>query len=222
LLILKNIIKNYSVEGKVINVLKGVDLSIQQGERIALTGKSGAGKSTLLNIIATIEKPSKGEIIIDNKNPLLMSDTKMSLFRNKNIGIVFQFHHLLPEFNALENVAMPLLIARESKSAFERAKYMLEKVGLSSRIDHKPAELSGGEQQRVAIARALITSPRILLLDEPTGNLDEETAKMILDLTLFLAEEHKLTTIFVTHNKRFVDKMQKSFYLKEGVLCRQN
>lgn len=216
---LKNIEKHYIIEGRKIEVLKGIDLLLNQGDKISLTGKSGAGKSTLLNVIATLEKPDNGEILINGENPLSMKDRKLSSFRNREIGIVYQFHHLLPEFSALENVAMPYMIRNKQHEAFSMATEMLIKVGLKDRMNHKPAELSGGEQQRIAIARALITSPNILLLDEPTGNLDEETAEMILDLIFDLTNEKNLTTIFVTHNKVFAEKMHKTVYLKEGKIC---
>ncbi len=219
MLTLEHIKKDYIIEGKRIEVLKDVNLHLEAGDRIALTGKSGTGKSTLLNIIATIENPDAGMLTINGEQPVRMGDRKLSAFRNRQIGIVFQFHHLLPEFTALENAAMPLIIGGKGKAAFDTAKEMLARVGLEHRFEHKPAELSGGEQQRVAIARALVTHPNILLLDEPTGNLDDETGRMILDLIISLADEHRLTTVFVTHNRSFVGRMAKHCELKQGVLC---
>lgn len=216
---LTNIRKDFFIESKKIEVLKSVNLELGVGEMISLTGKSGAGKSTLINIIATIERPDGGEVLIKGENIMKMGDSKMSRFRNREIGIVFQFHHLLPEFTALENVAMPLMIAGKMNESLNEAREMLKRVGLEKRLEHKPAELSGGEQQRVAVARALVTSPSLLLLDEPTGNLDEDTGTVILKLIMDLAREKALTTIFVTHNKSFARRMEKTYDLKHGELC---
>jgi lipoprotein-releasing system ATP-binding protein len=218
ILVLENIKKSYFVEGHRIDVLKGVDLTLHKGEQISLTGKSGAGKSTLLNIMATLERPDSGNILFNGTDPVKMSDAKLSSFRNREIGIVFQFHHLLPEFTALENVAIPLMLSISKKESLKKAEAMLERVGLSERLNHKPAELSGGEQQRVAIARALINDPSLLLMDEPTGNLDNETGKMIIELILSIAKERELTTLFVTHNKLFASEMGRMIEIKEGVV----
>lgn len=215
---MQNVAKSYFIEGRRIDVLKGVNLSVSKGERLSLTGKSGAGKSTLLNIIATLERPDSGSLLLDGLDPVKLSDSKLSSFRNRQIGIVFQFHHLLPEFTALENVAIPLMIQISKKTAFARAKEMLGRVGLSERLDHKPAELSGGEQQRVAIARAVVTEPSMLLMDEPTGNLDNDTGKMIIELILSIAQERTLTTLFVTHNRVFAGEMGRIIELKDGVI----
>ncbi len=216
---LNNIKKDYFIEGHKIEVLKGINLEISEGDMISLVGKSGAGKSTLLNIIATLEKPDSGEISINGENPSLLKDKKLSKFRNREVGIVFQFHYLLQEFTALENVAMANMIGGNGNS-YKKAEEMLIKVGLQERLHHKPAELSGGEQQRVAIARALVTEPNILLLDEPTGNLDDETGSMVWDLIMKLVKEHKTTTIFVTHNRRFAELTGCTYHLEQGVLCR--
>ena len=216
---LENIKKSYFVEGHRIDVLRGVNLEMKEGERLSLTGKSGSGKSTLLNIMATLEKPDSGKMLLKGEDPATFSDAKLSAFRNREIGIVFQFHHLLPEFTALENAAIPLMLTHSKKESFEKAENMLERVGLSHRLNHKPAELSGGEQQRVAIARALITSPSLLLMDEPTGNLDNETGKMIIALILSVAEERNLTTLFVTHNRDFAAEMGRVIEINEGVIC---
>ena len=215
---LENIRKSYFVEGHRIDVLRGVNLEMKEGERLSLTGKSGSGKSTLLNIMATLEKPDSGKMLLKGEDPATFSDAKLSAFRNREIGIVFQFHHLLPEFTALENAAIPLMLTHSKKESFERAENMLERVGLAHRLNHKPAELSGGEQQRVAIARALITSPSLLLMDEPTGNLDNETGKMIIALILSVAEERNLTTLFVTHNRDFATEMGRVIEINEGVV----
>ena len=216
---LENIKKSYFIEGHRIDVLRGVSLEMKEGERLSLTGKSGSGKSTLLNIMATLEKPDSGKMLLKGEDPATFSDAKLSAFRNREIGIVFQFHHLLPEFTALENAAIPLMLTHSKKESFEKAENMLERVGLSHRLNHKPAELSGGEQQRVAIARALITSPSLLLMDEPTGNLDNETGKMIIALILSVAEERNLTTLFVTHNRDFAAEMGRVIEINEGVIC---
>lgn len=218
MLALSHIAKSYTIEGKTITVLRDVNLELPAGARMSLVGKSGAGKSTLLSIIATIERCDAGQLRIGGEDTAAMNDTKLSRFRNAMVGVVFQFHHLLPEFTALENVAMPLLIGRRVKEAFGEAALLLERVGLADRMEHKPAELSGGEQQRVSIARALVMRPKILLLDEPTGNLDEETGLVILDLVLSLADEHTLTTLFVTHNKSFARRMERNYELKDGML----
>ncbi|MCK5807726.1 ABC transporter ATP-binding protein [bacterium] len=220
ILSLNKIHKHYDIEGHRLDVLNGVDFLLHQGDKVALTGKSGAGKSTLMNIIATIEYPDEGSVEIDEQKPFLMSDHKLSLFRNRHIGVVFQFHHLLPEFNALENVMMPLLIAGKRGEAQQKAEIILERVGLADRMRHKPAELSGGEQQRIAIARAVVTAPSLLLLDEPTGNLDHETGKKIIGLIHSIAEEHRLTTIFVTHNQIYAGEMDITYSLEQGVVCR--
>jgi lipoprotein-releasing system ATP-binding protein len=218
ILTMKDIRKSYTVEGTTIDVLNGVSLSLERGSRVSLTGKSGAGKSTLLNIIGTLERPDSGEILFDGVDPSKMADGKLSRFRNREIGIVFQFHHLLPEFTAKENVAIPLMITQSKKEAFKKAAEILERVGLGQRMEHKPAELSGGEQQRVAIARAVSTEPSLLLMDEPTGNLDNDTGKMIIDLILSIAQERDLTTLFVTHNRKFAHDMGRIIELENGVI----
>ncbi len=218
ILTLENIKKSYFVEGHRIDVLRGVNLTMKAGERLSLTGKSGSGKSTLLNIMATLEKPDSGRLLIKGEDPAKFSDSRLSAFRNREIGIVFQFHHLLPEFTAVENAAIPLMLTCPKKESLEKAATMLERVGLSHRLNHKPAELSGGEQQRVAIARALVTEPSLLLMDEPTGNLDNETGKMIIALILSIAEERNLTTLFVTHNREFAAEMGRGIEINEGVV----
>jgi len=218
ILTMKDIRKSYTVEGTTIDVLNGVSLSLERGSRVSLTGKSGAGKSTLLNLIGTLERPDSGQILFDGVDPSKMADGKLSRFRNKEIGIVFQFHHLLPEFTAHENVAIPLMITQSKKEALRKAADILERVGLGQRMEHKPAELSGGEQQRVAIARAVSMEPSLLLMDEPTGNLDNDTGKMIIDLILSIAQERDLTTLFVTHNRKFASDMGRIIELDNGVI----
>ena len=218
ILSMRNITKSYEVEGHRIDVLKGIDLDLPANERVSLTGKSGSGKSTLLNIMATLETPDSGEFLLKGVSPTAMSDRALSMFRNKEIGIVFQFHHLLPEFTALENVAVPLMLYRSRRESMQRAEAMLGRVGLEHRLNHKPAELSGGEQQRVAIARALVNEPSLLLMDEPTGNLDNETGQKIIDLISSIADERNLTTLFVTHNTEFALKMGRVIEIREGVI----
>ncbi len=193
--------KTYHLAGKAIPVLRGVDLSVAAGERLAIVGASGSGKSTLLHLIGTLDYLDEGDIHLGGESIVGRDSTSLAVLRSQKIGFVFQFHHLLPEFTSLENVMMPALIARRSKSeAKQRAEMLLAELGLSDRLIHKPGELSGGEQQRVALARALILEPGLLLADEVTGNLDRETALGIHDLLLRINEERKLTLIVVTHN----------------------
>jgi lipoprotein-releasing system ATP-binding protein len=194
---------------------------VKAGEQIAIMGPSGSGKSTFLHLLGGLEKPSSGEIRILEKNLEQLSEKKRSEWRNRSLGFIYQFHHLLPEFTALENVAMPLLIAKEKldkRHINERAIYLLESVGLSHRLQHKPAKLSGGERQRVAIARALAMNPRCILADEPTGNLDQKTAEIIIELLLNLNRTFQTSLLIVTHDESLAAKMDKIFYLSEGKL----
>lgn len=194
--------KSYYLEGREIPVLKDININIKSGDLISLTGPSGVGKSTFLHVLGTLDTPSSGSILYDQNNIMTWSDTKKAQFRNQNIGYVFQFHHLLSEFDACENVMMPLLMRRMKKTkAMGKAKEILSFVGLSERFNHKPGELSGGEQQRVALARALAHEPSVLLADEPTGNLDEKTGQAIIDLILDYNRRFGLTVLLVTHNK---------------------
>ncbi len=200
-----------------LQVLKGVNLTVKHGEVVSIVGSSGAGKSTLLHIIGTIDKPDKGELILDGKNPFSLNDTLLSKFRNEKIGFVFQFHHLLPEFTAIENVCIPLFLnGIKTKEANERATYLLNKLGLSSRMQHKPSELSGGEQQRVAVARALINNPLVVLADEPSGNLDSQNARELHKLFFDLRDEFKQTFIIVTHNEELADMADRKLAMKDG------
>ncbi len=206
--------KSYFLNKQQIPVLLGVNLSITSGDFVSLTGTSGVGKSTLLHILGTLDSPTKGEVKLADINVFAEKPDRIAQFRNQNIGFVFQFHHLLPEFSALENVAIPLLIRREKKQAAqEKALEMLVRVGLSHRFNHKPGELSGGEQQRVALARALVTSPQLLLADEPTGNLDEETGARIIELMQQINHEQKVTVIIVTHNLRLAKQARRQLIL---------
>jgi len=214
---LENIHKSFTLNGLIIPVLKGIDLVVERGESLAVTGASGAGKSTLLNIMGTLEQPTEGNVRFENRNLREMGEGELCVLRNRRIGFVFQFHHLLPEFNALENTFIPALIARTGKQeAMERAAEILVKVGLEHRLKHRVGELSGGEQQRVAIARALVMKPNLLLGDEPTGNLDANTGEGIVDLLLQLNEEGSLTMVIATHNHRLAERMSRQLEIIDG------
>ncbi|MCL1850849.1 MAG: ABC transporter ATP-binding protein [Bacteroidetes bacterium] len=200
-----------------LKVLKGIDLEIPEGEVIAICGASGAGKSTLLHIIGTLDKPDKGEVLFDSTSIFALKDEELSLFRNQNIGFVFQFHHLLPEFTAVENVALPAMIAGESKkNAIKKAQDMLQIMQLSERFLHKPAQLSGGEQQRVAVARALINNPKVVLADEPSGNLDTEHAKNLHQLFFDLRDKFQKTFVIVTHNEELAKLSDRKIIIRDG------
>jgi len=217
LLKVNNLTKTFTNKGSKTEVLKNISLDINKGDKCAITGPSGAGKSTLLNIIGTLDKPSSGMVLYRNTNLFSYSKKELAEFRNNKLGFIFQFHHLLPEFNALENTIMPALIAGKNKSSMEEKGFqLLEKMGLKNRITHKPGEMSGGEQQRVAVARALIMEPEIVLADEPTGNLDTPTGREVFDLLLKLNNELKTTLIIVTHNEEFALKMSRRIVLVDG------
>ena len=214
---IKNLQKTFLLNGNKIEVLKGIDLTIADGQSLAVVGVSGAGKSTLLHILGTLDHPTGGEVLFDGVDVFSWPEKRLSDFRNGRIGFVFQFNNLLPEFTALENVMMPALIRRISKGeARKRAEAILEEVGLGDRVRHKPGELSGGEQQRVALARALVLEPQILLADEPTGNLDTETGKRIEDSIISLNKRKGLTLIVVTHNTSLADRMSERIGLSDG------
>jgi lipoprotein-releasing system ATP-binding protein len=216
---LTDIYKSYEHNGNTIDVLKGISITINQGDTLAIIGASGAGKSTLLNIMGGLERPSSGHLKIQGKSIIDLDETALCRMRNKEIGFVFQFHHLLPEFNAMENTLMPALISRmRINEATEMAKNMLAKVGLENRLSHRVGELSGGEQQRVAIARALMMRPKVLLADEPTGNLDRNTGKEVVDLLLRIREEEGLSMVIVTHNQQLADNMTKVMEIVDGKL----
>ena len=203
-----------------VEVLKGVDLTLQQGEMLAIVGSSGSGKSTLLHILGTLDSQSSGTVKIKGQQVAKLSRAEQATFRNQHLGFIYQFHHLLMEFNALENVAMPLLIQGLSpKQADSKARVMLDKVGLSHRCDHKPSMLSGGERQRVAIARALVTEPALILADEPTGNLDKQNAIKIYDLIKELNSSLNTSFVVVTHDLELADKLGKIAYLDDGKLA---
>ncbi|MEO8761771.1 MAG: ABC transporter ATP-binding protein [Bacteroidia bacterium] len=202
-----------------LQVLKNVSLQINKAEVVAIVGASGAGKTTLLQLIGTLDKPSDGKISINNTDVASLSDKKLSAFRNKNIGFVFQFHHLLPEFTAIENVCLPALIAGVSKKeAAHKAAELLNLLGVSHRTEHKPTELSGGEQQRVAVARALINDPAVILADEPSGNLDTNNAHDLHKLFFTLREKLQQTFVIVTHNKDLADMSDRQLLMKDGVM----
>lgn len=200
-----------------LKVLKGIDLEISEGEILTICGASGAGKSTLLHIMGTLDKPDTGELFFDATPVFALNDKEISLFRNKNIGFVFQFHHLLPEFTTVENVALPAMIAGDTKkSAIKKAQEMLKIMQLSERFLHKPAQLSGGEQQRVAVARALINNPKVVLADEPSGNLDTEHARNLHRLFFELRDKFKKTFVIVTHNEELAKLSDRKIMIKDG------
>lgn len=204
-----------------LQVLKGVTLEAPKGKIISIVGASGAGKSTLLQILGTLSLPDGGTLQIDNSNPLSMSEKELARFRNKHIGFVFQFHHLLPEFTALENVCLPAFIAQTAKKdAEKRASELLTFLGLKDRLTHKPNELSGGEKQRVAVARALINKPSVIFADEPTGNLDSQNQQEMHDLFFSLRDEYKQTLIIVTHDRNFAKMSDVIVEIKDGVILK--
>lgn len=211
----KGIEKSY---GK-LKVLKGVDVNISQGEVISIVGASGAGKSTLLHILGTLDRADTGRLSINNTDIASLSEKRLSDFRNRNIGFVFQFHHLLPEFTAIENVCIPAFIAHTpKKQAEERALELLTFLGLRERVEHKPSELSGGEQQRVAVARALINSPAVVLADEPSGNLDSHSARELHQLFFTLRDQFRQTFVIVTHNEDLANMADRKLTMKDGQL----
>lgn len=220
---IKGLWKVFETVGGKVEALKGIDLNIANGETLAVVGVSGSGKSTLLHILGTLEHPSDGEVSFSGNNIFRQNDREIAAFRNSEIGFVFQFHYLLPEFNALENVMMPCLIKGiDTDQAREMAEEILVKVGLQHRLDHRPGELSGGEQQRVAIARAVVLKPKVLLADEPTGNLDMDTGETILDLLLMLNGDYGITSILVTHNMELANRLNRRIRLADGKIVDAN
>ncbi len=215
----KCVTKAYDMDNSRLEVLKGVDLNIHQGEAVCIMGVSGAGKSTLLHILGTLDMPSLGKIYYRGEDLTRKNDDQLAQFRNRKMGFVFQFHHLLPELNALENVSLPARVGGKTKAeAEEKALKLLDLLGLKNRKDHYPSELSGGERQRVAIARALVQDPEILFADEPSGNLDSENGRVIQDLFFQLQQDLGLTLIVVTHDQEFAARFPKVFRLKNGLL----
>ena len=213
----KNIHKSFGT----LEVLKGVELTVEKGEIVSIIGKSGAGKTTLLQIIGTLDKPDAGKVVIDGVDVFALNETALADFRNRHIGFIFQFHQLLPEFNALENVMMPALIARvPEKEAEERAKQLLTDLGMAERLTHKPNQLSGGEKQRVAAARAMMMSPDVILADEPSGSLDESNKKELHKLLLQMREQYGQTIIIVTHDKELAEISDRVIEMTDGVVFR--
>jgi len=213
----EQLFKSYGDGTKQVEVLKGVDLTLQRAERVAIVGASGVGKTTLLHILGTLDRPTSGRVLYEGKDIFTLNEKELALFRNGEIGFVFQFHHLLPEFSALENTMMPCLIRGMSKrEAAGRAETILSLVGLKHRLLHKPGELSGGEQQRVAVARALVLEPKVLMADEPTGNLDTRTGEAVFDLLQELNRIKGVTLIVVTHNPKLAARMSRQIHLVEG------
>ena len=209
----ENIQKSYGE----LSILKGVNLEVKQNEIVSIVGTSGAGKTTLLQILGTLDQPSSGNLIIDGENPFHLNESKLSTFRNTSLGFIFQFHQLLPEFTACENIMLPALIkGLNKKEAEEHAISLLEKVGLQDRIKHKPSELSGGEQQRTAVCRALMNKPKIIFGDEPSGNLDTQSSKELHELFFKLREEYNQTFVIVTHNKELSEMADRSLTMVDG------
>ena len=206
-----------------LKVLKNIDLEIYSGDINLILGASGVGKSTLLHILGGLDRPTSGTVIFEDKNIFEFNDEELANFRNTKIGFVFQFHHLLNEFTALENICLPGLINRKNKKeVFEKARYLLNEIGLSDRADHKPNELSGGEQQRVAVARALINSPKIVFADEPTGNLDMENSKLLHQLIVKLNRDFNQTFLIVTHNQDLTQYANNIFKIKDGIIIKES
>jgi lipoprotein-releasing system ATP-binding protein len=216
-MVVKDLWKVFNHGGRRIEVLRGIDMDLAPGAAVSIVGASGVGKSTLLHLLGTLDEPTSGEISFDGVNVTSLSPAKLASFRNQSIGFVFQFHHLLPEFTALENVMMPGLIARLArKECAGKAEAMLARVGLSQRLQHRPGELSGGEQQRVALARALLLSPRLLLGDEPTGNLDTKTGQAMHELFFELNRELGMTLLLVTHNNELAGRAYRKLRMIDG------
>lgn len=217
LVVVEELKKTFMHMGNRLDVLKGIDLTIHEREVLSIVGASGAGKSTLLHCIGTLDLPTSGRLTLAGEELTKLSSARLAHVRNQMVGFVFQFHHLLPEFNALENVMMPGLISGRSRSEMrQRAQELLELVGLSNRATHRPGELSGGEQQRVAVARALALKPKLLLADEPTGNLDSETGDAVHDLFFHINEEYGTTIVVVTHNPGFAQRMPRVVSMRDG------
>jgi lipoprotein-releasing system ATP-binding protein len=213
MLIAEGIYKNYGE----LKILQGVDISVKEGEIVSIVGSSGAGKTTLLQILGTLDKPDQGKISINGTDLLSLSGNKMAAFRNSQIGFIFQFHQLLPEFNAYENVMLPaLILGLSKKEASEQAKNLLSKIGLESRFNHRPSELSGGEQQRIAVCRSLINKPKVIFADEPSGNLDTKNARELHELFFNLRDEFKQTFVIVTHNEELAKMADRSLSMRDG------
>ena len=221
LVVAQNVKKSFQHMGRTLEVLRGIELTITEGEVVAIVGQSGAGKSTFLHCVGTLDVVTSGSLRVAGEELTMMSSSRLAELRNRTIGFVFQFHHLLPEFNALENVIMPGLIQGRPKREMEpRGRALLEEVGLKDRLSHRPGELSGGEQQRVALARALVLEPKLLLADEPTGNLDSATSAQIHELFFSINKQRGTTIVVVTHNLALAQSMPRVITLKDGVVER--
>lgn len=219
----ENLVKSYRQGSRTVEALRGIDCVFTAGESIAIVGPSGAGKTTLIHILGTIDGPSGGRVLFDGQDVFALRERDLARFRNRTVGFVFQFHHLLPEFTALENTMMPALIQGMDKGeAAGRAQEILEQVGLRDRMSHKPGELSGGERQRVAVARSLILKPDVLLADEPTGNLDRDTGEGVYQLLQQMNEERGLTVIIVTHNEEIASRLPRRIRLVDGRIVRED
>jgi lipoprotein-releasing system ATP-binding protein len=218
-LTVQHLAKDYPTRSGVLSVLRDVNLELQHGTALAVMGPSGSGKSTLLHILGTLDRPTRGRVLLEGQDPFELSERDLADFRNRRIGFVFQDHHLLPQCSVLENVLIPTLVARDNRSAVKAwARQLLERVGLADRLDHRPAELSGGERQRVAVARALIHRPILLLADEPTGNLDRRTAQSIGKLLLDLHREQQTILVVVTHSLELADNFPRLLVMEDGTL----
>ncbi|ACO03831.1 MAG TPA: ABC transporter ATP-binding protein [Persephonella sp.] len=216
----ENLKKIYFLEGAQIDALKGIDLEIYEGEMVALMGPSGSGKSTLLHLIGGIDIPTEGKVFIHGTDIFSLNEKRLARFRNENIGFVFQFHYLLPEFTALENVMFPVQIYSKG-DAEEKAREILERLGLSHRINHKPSQMSGGEQQRVAIARAIVNRPSIIIADEPTGNLDSRNTETVMKIFREMNDKDNVTIIIATHDKDVANYCKRTIYLRDGILVNE-
>ncbi len=220
---IRGLSKSFDHMGRTLEVLRDIDLDIHHGEILSIVGPSGAGKSTLLHCMGTLDLPSKGTILLGGEELTTANSSRLAAIRNRDIGFVFQFHHLLPEFDALENVMLPGLIQGRSRKELEaRARKLLDEVGVSERASHRPGEMSGGEQQRVAVARALVLEPKLLLADEPTGNLDSGTGSAVHDLFFEINREHNTTIVVVTHNPGFAESMPRVVRMKDGAVERDD
>ncbi len=218
-LLVENVSKSFPTRGEPLVVLQGVSLELEQGANLAIVGPSGSGKSTLLHLIGALDRPSNGRVVLNGQDPAELDDRRLAAFRNRSIGFVFQDHHLLPQCSVLENVLVPTVAAgRPDRGAIDRARTLLDRVGLSDRLTHRPAELSGGERQRAALARALIQQPSLLLADEPTGNLDRSTADRVGRLLLELQRDEGMMLVVVTHSGTLADRMSRRLELDEGTL----
>lgn len=215
----KQVTKHFTDGKTTVDVLRGLDLKIEQGQFVSIVGASGSGKSTLLHVLGGLDRPSQGEVYLNGQRFDNLGEAERGYLRNQYLGFVYQFHHLLPEFSALENVAMPLMLRKESnfKEVKQQAEYLLDRVGLSHRLTHKPGELSGGERQRVALARALVTKPAVMLADEPTGNLDRKTAIKIFELLRELRREFNMAMLIVTHDEELAKSADTILHMQDGI-----